>query len=138
MNLTPMDKITQTFKIFADKNRLRIVALLSVRKMCVCELAHILQVTQPSVSRHLKKMKEAGIIGDEQDGFWTNYYLIDKAPYSKDLVQCLKQCLKNDQLFRKDLKSLKTVDRNNVCKTGDMKSGTDTSFYLLRSVCPQF
>ena len=67
---------TETFKTFADKNRLRILNLLQQRKMCVCELAFVLQVTQPSISRHLKRMKESGLIGDEQDGFWTNYFLM--------------------------------------------------------------
>ena len=71
-----MDRFARVFKVFSDKNRLRIISLLSNRKMCVCELAFVLGVTQPSISRHLKKMKKAGIVQDEKDGFWTNYFYV--------------------------------------------------------------
>ena len=93
--------LTQTekfFKIFADKNRLRILKLLERRKMCVCELAFVLGVTQPSVSRHLKKMKETGLIGDEQDRFWTNYYLLEGSRDNNKIMSSIKSLLRSEAI----------------------------------------
>jgi len=109
-----LDTTERLFKTFADKNRLRILNLLQQRKMCVCELAFVLQVTQPSVSRHLKRMKESGLVGDEQDGFWTNYFLKD-TPADKNLVSWLKTYLKGDQVIKADMDRLKKVDRTKLC-----------------------
>lgn len=110
-----LDTTQQLFKIFADKNRLRIFKLLERHKMCVCELAHILGVTQPSVSRHLKRMKEAGLIETEQDGFWTNYYLSKGTKAREDVLCCIKILLKNDKTVRSDLAKVKGLDRTKLC-----------------------
>lgn len=109
--LTETEKL---FKIFADKNRLRILNLLLQRKMCVCELAFVLQVTQPSISRHLKKMKESGLVGDEQDGFWTNYFLRNSQGINK-VVSWVKSFLKDDKVIKVDMERLKKVDRTKIC-----------------------
>jgi len=103
------------FKIFADKNRLRIFNLLEQRKMCVCELASILEVTQPSISRHLKRMKEVGLVADEQDKFWTNYYLKKNGKPQQDILCCIRHLLKGDKTIQSDLKKLKKVDRTKMC-----------------------
>jgi len=103
------------FKIFADKNRLRILNLLKQRSMCVCELASILGVTQPSISRHLKRMKEVGLVGDEQDKFWTNYYLKKNGKLQKNVLCCIRHLLKGDKTIQADLKKLKKVDRTKIC-----------------------
>lgn len=110
-----MEHIENLFKIFADKNRIRILKLLEHRKMCVCELADILNVTQPSISRHLKKMKKAGLIQDEQDRFWTNYYLKQDSDCCKTLMNCLKKWLDGDKTVQSDLRRSKAVDRTKVC-----------------------
>jgi ArsR family transcriptional regulator, arsenate/arsenite/antimonite-responsive transcriptional repressor len=54
-----MKDIEGLFKALADKNRIRILKLLESRKCCVCELADLLGITQPSISRHLKKLKKS-------------------------------------------------------------------------------
>lgn len=103
------------FKIFSDRNRLRIFKLLERRKLCVCELAHVLGVTQPSVSRHLKKMKEAGLIGTEQDGFWTNYFLRKGGKAHENVLRCVKSLLKDDTTVKSDLRKLDKIDRTKLC-----------------------
>jgi ArsR family transcriptional regulator len=54
--------LEKTLKASADKNRIRILKLLENKKMCVCELSHVLGIAQPSVSRHLKKLKSANLL----------------------------------------------------------------------------
>ena len=111
-----LSRIEKTLKIFGDRNRIRIINLLTRRKMCVCELAHVLGVTQPSVSRHLKKMKESGLITDEQDGFWTNYRLCLDSPWIKDLLDYIRHWGKEDAVLKKDLLKARGLRRDKVCK----------------------
>lgn len=110
-----MEELTELFKILADKNRLRIISMLSKKKMCVCELAYVLDVTQPSVSRHLKKMKDAGLIADEKAGFWTNYYLKSDDDKSEIIMGHIKEWLKRDKAALADLIKLGKADRTKIC-----------------------
>lgn len=110
-----MDELAKLFKILSDVNRLRIFALLSERKMCVCELAFALGVTQPAVSRHLKKMKGAGLIGDEQDGHWTNYFLLEPKEHGVILAYA-KRWLPGSRVAKDDLLKLKNFDRLHSCR----------------------
>jgi len=111
-----MNNLVQFLKVLSDKNRIRIVKLLEQRKMCVCELAYVLDVTQPAVSRHLKRMKAVGLVEDERDGFWTNYYLTKNSEQTKKIISCLKQWLDGDRQLLDDLKKLETADRTKMCR----------------------
>ena len=66
------------FKALADPNRVRIVNLLSTsgEAMCVCDLTEPLDLAQPTVSHHLRKLLDAGLITREQRGTWS-YYSLD-------------------------------------------------------------
>ena len=62
-------------KALSDPNRVKIVKMLQHRLMCVCELREALQIAQPSVSKHLKVLEEAGLVDYKKDGLWVNYHL---------------------------------------------------------------
>ena len=66
------------FKALADPHRVRIMNLLanSDRAVCVCELIEPLGLTQPTVSFHLKKLREAGLVTRYKEGTWS-FYEID-------------------------------------------------------------
>lgn len=113
-----MKELEALLKALADKNRLRILKLLQIRKMCVCELAFVIGITQPSVSRHLKKLKRAKIIGSEQDRFWTNYYLRKDKDVLRTLLRCLRKHLSGDNIIKKDARKLKKVNRACLCTGG--------------------
>lgn len=113
-----MKTLEKTLKALADKNRIRILKLLENKKMCVCELSHVLGITQPSVSRHLKKLKVAELIKDEQDGFWTNYILNKPANiHGAKLNKLIKESLNDDVVVKQDLIKSKKAKRENICKT---------------------
>jgi len=63
-----MRELVQVLKAIADKNRIRIIKMLEKKKMCVCELSAVLEITQPSVSKHLSILNHAGIIKGERNG----------------------------------------------------------------------
>ena len=62
--------MVDTLKAAAESSRLRILALLSRGDLTVSDLTEILNQSQPRVSRHLKLLLEAGLIGRYQEGSW--------------------------------------------------------------------
>jgi ArsR family transcriptional regulator len=66
------------FKALGDENRLRILNLLSVYELCVCELEILLDLNQSNVSRHLGKLKIEGIITWSKDAQWIHYKLSEE------------------------------------------------------------
>ena len=67
----------QVFKALADPHRIKIVNLLatSPEPVCVCEFTEPLGLSQPTVSHHLKKLTQAGLLEREQRGTWAYYSL---------------------------------------------------------------
>ncbi|MBZ0166837.1 MAG: metalloregulator ArsR/SmtB family transcription factor, partial [Candidatus Omnitrophica bacterium] len=113
---SPMDQLEQILKVLADKNRMRIIKLLENKKLCVCEITFVLGIKQPSVSRHLKKLRESGIIQEEKNGYWKDYSLVKSdTPYTKLLRQNFRSWLNNDPVILKDRAKLKKADRNSIC-----------------------
>lgn len=73
-----MQRLVRIAKLFSDENRVKIVALLMKHgSLCVCELCDTLQLSQPLVSRHLKRMKAEGIITSRKCGKWMLYALAE-------------------------------------------------------------
>jgi ArsR family transcriptional regulator len=105
-----MKELDKIFKALADKNRLRILKLLENKKMCVCELAFVLGITQPSVSRHLRKLESVNLAGREQEGFWTNYYIKKENKYAKSLLPHLKKWLDGEETIKKDFEKSAKAD----------------------------
>jgi ArsR family transcriptional regulator, arsenate/arsenite/antimonite-responsive transcriptional repressor len=68
-------------KALGDPVRLQLVDVLRKHagKVCVCELVPLFDLSQPTVSHHLKKLKDAGIVGSERQGLWAYYYVIPDA-----------------------------------------------------------
>ena len=63
------------FKALADKTRLKILHLLAVKPLCVCEVMAALKLTQPTASHHLRILESAGIIREERQGRWIFYHV---------------------------------------------------------------
>jgi ArsR family transcriptional regulator len=68
-------------KALGDPVRLQLVDVLRKHagKVCVCELVPLFELSQPTVSHHLKVLREAGIVGSERQGLWAYYYVIPDA-----------------------------------------------------------
>ena len=68
-------------KALGDPVRLQLVDVLRKHagKVCVCELVPLFDVAQPTVSHHLKVLREAGIVGSERQGLWAYYYVVPDA-----------------------------------------------------------
>jgi ArsR family transcriptional regulator len=68
-------------KALGDPVRLQLVDVLRKHagKVCVCELVPLFDLSQPTVSHHLKVLRQAGIVGSERQGLWAYYYVIPEA-----------------------------------------------------------
>lgn len=70
------------FKALADPNRLRLVSMIQAHEggaACVCDLTAPLGLSQPTVSHHLRVLREAGIVESEKRGVWAYYRLVPDA-----------------------------------------------------------
>jgi ArsR family transcriptional regulator, arsenate/arsenite/antimonite-responsive transcriptional repressor len=65
--------VSEVFKALADPNRLRILNLLHEQTLCVCDLEAILELNQSNLSRHLSKLKQAGIVTAQKKALFTYY-----------------------------------------------------------------
>jgi ArsR family transcriptional regulator, arsenate/arsenite/antimonite-responsive transcriptional repressor len=68
-------------KALADPVRLQLVDVLRKHagKVCVCELVPLFDLSQPTVSHHLKVLRDAGLVDSERRGLWAYYYVIPDA-----------------------------------------------------------
>jgi ArsR family transcriptional regulator len=110
-----MKDLEMVLKACADRNRLRILKLLQKRPLCVCEIAFVLDISQPSVSRHLKKLKQAGMVSAGRDSFWTNYHLDPANGYALEMLSCIKGWLNDSDMIARDMKRVKRADRDKLC-----------------------
>lgn len=65
----------KVFKALADANRRKIVSLLKQRDMTAGEIADQFKISKPSISEHLKILKNANLIGSERNGQFIRYFL---------------------------------------------------------------
>lgn len=69
----PVRPATALFRALGDETRLRIVALLSHRELCVCHIQEALGVSQPNASRQLGILRTAGVVATRREGPWVHY-----------------------------------------------------------------
>jgi ArsR family transcriptional regulator len=74
-------RLAAVAKALGDPIRLQLVDVLSKHagKVCVCELVPLFDVSQPTLSHHLKVLREAGIVDSERAGLWAFYYVVPDA-----------------------------------------------------------
>jgi len=98
--------ISETLKALADPNRLRIVNLLGDRTLCVCDLEEILGLNQSNLSRHLAKLRQAGLVTGTKRGLFMHYARRPlPAPYGA-VVEALFQTMSADPAWDADRRAL--------------------------------
>ncbi|MBO2537220.1 ArsR/SmtB family transcription factor [Rummeliibacillus suwonensis] len=89
-----MDSLIQMekqLKAVSDLNRLKLLAILKLGEVCVCDLVDALQISQPAVSQQLRKLKEAGIIQEHKSGTWKQYRINKvQSPYVQSILDSLE------------------------------------------------
>ncbi|MGN0734821.1 MAG: ArsR/SmtB family transcription factor [Anaerovoracaceae bacterium] len=81
-------KTALVFKAFCDENRIRILKLLRTGEKCACKLLEEINVTQPTLSHHMKILCDSGVVVGRKEGKWTHYSISPSgAEYA---ASCLK------------------------------------------------
>ena len=113
-----MKDFIKVMKALSDPNRVKILKLLQQKTMCVCELQGAIQISQPSVSKHLKLLEEAGLVDYKKEGLWVNYYLADgkASPYAASLLGNLKHWLEDDPEISDLVAIVPFLNREALCK----------------------
>src|SRR5215203_3373547 len=81
--VAPVDaeRLAKVAKALGDPIRLQLVDVLreNAGKVCVCELTPLFDVGQPTISHHLKVLREASVVASERQGLWAYYYVLPEA-----------------------------------------------------------
>lgn len=86
----PVNDAVKVLKALADPTRLRVMLLLRVRELCVCELTYILEMEQSRVSHHMRILREAGLVEDLRQGRWMVYRIPARSrAFADGLVESL-------------------------------------------------
>ncbi len=101
-----LEKAANVLKLLGDKTRLTIVAILKQRECCVCELLEVFDTSQPAISQHLRKLKDAGLVKEDRRAQWIYYSLnaqndlydliVDILDHMPDLTEKIRLIEKNN------------------------------------------
>lgn len=117
MTNSVIDKKTRIFKVLSDPNRLRILKMLQVKPLCVCEITDVLQLAASTVSKHLSILKENSFILEERDGKWVNYSINYNStdPRISAILSSLEFWIADEHQIQSDKIKVIKVNRNEVC-----------------------
>ncbi len=106
-------------KAISDHGRLRILKILEIRDLCVCEITEVIGLATSTISSHLNVLKNAGLIKDEKDGKWINYRMnVNPEPFFAELWPVISKRLDEDPIVSGDKNKVRFVDRSTICGTG--------------------
>lgn len=87
-----IEKASTILKLLGDKTRLTMLKMLDSHDYCVCEFVEIFKVSQPAISQHVRKLKDAGLVRETRRGQWIIYSLnkeSDVIPFVQSLIRHL-------------------------------------------------
>lgn len=95
--------IATIFKAFCDENRIRILQLLLDGEKCACRLLEEMNITQPTLSHHMKILCDSGIVVGRKDGKWIHYSLsVEGIECAQRYLALLKTCSSTNEREEKD------------------------------------
>lgn len=114
-----MKDLVKIYKALSDPNRMRILKMLQIRSLCVCEITSILNLATSTVSKHLAILREANLITDSKDGKWVNFRLNDstESQYPTAIIKQLTGWLQEDKIIQQDALKVRVADRFTIYNT---------------------
>ncbi len=115
-----MRDFIKVMKALSDPSRVKILKMLQHRDMCVCEIQAALGLAQPTISKHLKILEEAGLVGFVKDGLWVNYFLAEgtSSPFAATLLGNLRHWLDDEPDIHDIIERLPEFEREKICEKG--------------------
>jgi ArsR family transcriptional regulator, arsenate/arsenite/antimonite-responsive transcriptional repressor len=114
VDLAPMARL---FKALSDETRLRMVALLTQGELCVCHFQDLLDLPQPTISRHLAILRAAGTVKTRRDGAWIHYSIAEQDdPECAHQLTSLCEQFADRKLLKRDRDRLVVLRGRRECK----------------------
>ena len=98
-------RIAQVFKALSDENRIQIMKLLRTGEKCACKLLEELNISQPTLSHHMKILCDSGLVTGRKEGKWTHYSICCDG-------------VKHIRWLMKELLSVENIPADCECKEG--------------------
>jgi ArsR family transcriptional regulator len=111
-----LENVVRVAKALSDPTRVRILHALADREFCVCELVALIDRGQPTISRHLGILRDAGLVEDVRDGQWVNYRLRrpTRSRFAGAVLAAAVDAARGDPALRRDRERAKRVDRHAI------------------------
>ncbi|HEX3579739.1 MAG TPA: metalloregulator ArsR/SmtB family transcription factor [Thermoanaerobaculia bacterium] len=108
--------VSDKFASFSDPTRLRILHLLSGGELCVGDLVTILDMPQPTISRHLAYLRRSALVAARKSGLWMYYSLTQpKSEFHHKLLDCLSACFGAVPELKRDAATLRKLRAKGGC-----------------------
>ncbi|WP_100373617.1 ArsR/SmtB family transcription factor [Bacillus sp. FJAT-45037] len=91
-----VEEAAKVLKLLGDKTRLTMMALMEEAECCVCEFVELFQMSQPSVSQHLRKLRDVGLVVEQRRGQWI-FFCVNREHQAYPMVKTLLDHLPNQQ-----------------------------------------
>lgn len=113
-----MKRVVKTMKALSDPTRIKIIKMLEIKEMCVCEIQGALDLAQPTVSKHLKVLEEVELVERRKEGLWVNYRLPEKPESAlvSVMLENMAGWLNDDREIYLVKKKVGSMDRLKICK----------------------
>lgn len=111
-----MEQLAQLYKALSEETRIRIMMLLSLGKLCVCDIQAVLDEPQSKVSRHLAYLKHSGLVTSKRIGVWMHYLIKDSADETcKAQLKFMEENLSKLPRFCADRERLREFQEQKWC-----------------------
>ncbi|WP_052090154.1 MULTISPECIES: metalloregulator ArsR/SmtB family transcription factor [Exiguobacterium] len=84
-----VDDLSKVLKVLADPTRLTMLKQMQAGEQCACSFVDCFDISQPAISRHLKMMRQAGLLLERRDKQWIHYRLNETSPFYAIVVELL-------------------------------------------------
>ncbi len=117
-----MRNFIRVMKALSDPNRVKILKILELKGLCVCEITGVLGLAQSTVSKHLKILEDADLVESWKDGAWVNYTLtIDPDnQYAATMQKNIKGWLGDDPHIKEAKNQADQADRITICASNEI------------------
>ena len=116
-----MRTLMAVLKALGDENRVRILAALQGRELCLCQTVELLGLATSTVSKHMSILEQARLVDRRKQGRWKYYRLADQdvLPVAARMTELVLRSLANDREIRQDARRLKQIlrlDPEDLCR----------------------
>jgi len=113
-----MKEFIRVMKALSDPGRVKILKMLQGKEMCVCEIQAVLGLAQPTISKHLRLLEDAGLVESHKNKVWVNYRLASgqESQYAGIMLKNLKKWFNDDPEVATMASNALKVSRENILR----------------------